>query len=172
MGRLDHKRGRFHSDYETNEIHDAIEGHIRQVGDEILYYRFNTDDSVMHDIYDEGDGVGRVYDGPYRIPTIHVTREEGLNQDTDTGFYYNDGIHITAGYQQFVNSGLTKMDIEHHLYLKDRFVYDGRVFRVTRIEVLGQIQKRDLVVGIDATQVKPDELVNDEQFASYSVLNQ
>jgi hypothetical protein len=172
VGRLDHKRGRFHSDFETNEIHDALEGHQRQVGDVVDYYRFNAETSEMNDIYDEGDGVGKTYDGPYRIPVIHVTREEGLNQDTDIGFYYNDDIHMTASYQQLVNSGLTRMDIEHHTYLKDRIVYDGRVFRVTRIEVLGQIQRRDLVVGIDLTQVKPDELVNDEQFADFASRNQ
>lgn len=168
MGRLDHKRGRFHADFETNEIQDALEGHHRQVGDTVSWYRFDRDDSEMNDIYDEGDGVGKVYNGPYTVPILHVTREEGLNQDTDIGFYYNDDVHMTASFAQLVAVGFTKMDIEHQTYLKDRVVYDGRVFRVTRIEVLGQIQRRDIVVGIDLTQVKPDELVNDQQFARYA----
>jgi hypothetical protein len=37
------------------------------------------------------------------------------------------------------------------------------------VQVLGQIQQRDIIVAIDATQVKPDELVNDIQFAQYAV---
>jgi len=37
-----------------------------------------------------------------------------------------------------------------------------------KINVLGQIQRRDLIVSIEATQVRGDELVNDAQFAKYS----
>lgn len=169
MSRLDHKRGRFHADFETNEIHDALEGWQGLVGDYVDYYRFNAEASVMNDIYDEGDEVGKVYKGPFRTPMIHVTREEGLNQDTDTGFYYNDEIHMTGGFNQLVDVGWTWLEIEHDDYLRDRIVYDRRVYRVTRIENLGQIQGRDIVVGIDCTQVKPDELVNDAQFAKWAV---
>jgi hypothetical protein len=53
-------------------------------------------------------------------------------------------------------------------YLRDRIVYDNKVFRVMKINVLGQIQRRDLIVSIEATQVRGDELVNDAQFAKYS----
>jgi hypothetical protein len=34
--------------------------------------------------------------------------------------------------------------------------------------VLGQIQSRDIIVGMECVQVKPDELVNDAQFSRYS----
>jgi hypothetical protein len=63
------------------------------------------------------------------------------------------------------------MDLNTQNYLKDRFVYDTKVFRVTSVQVLGQIKQKDIIVSIDATQVKPDEMVNDLQFAQYVTPN-
>jgi hypothetical protein len=78
---------------------------------------------------------------------------------------------VTLSFDQIKKMGLDKMDLNTGNYLKDRFVYDTKVFRVTRIEIMGQIQQKDIIVSIDATQVKPDEMVNDIQFAQYAVLN-
>jgi len=169
MGRLDWKRGRFDSDFETAEIHRGLRGHqASQVGDQVDYYRFDFANSQMDDLYDEGAGLGKVYHPPVVLPCLHVTHDEGDNQDTDTGFYFNDNLYITAAFDQVYRTGLTLMDIEHQRFLKDRLVYDGRVFRVTQIHILGQIQTRDIVVSIEATQVKPDEMVNDPQFGAYT----
>lgn len=71
-------------------------------------------------------------------------------------------------YADAVQAGLFWLDIDTAVFLNDRIVYDSKVFRVAAIEVLGQIQRRDIVVGIDATQIKPDQLVNDPQFKPYS----
>ena len=170
MGRLDWKRGRFDSDFETGEIHRGLRGHqSAQIGDEVQYYRLDFEHSQMDDLYDEGTGYGRVYHPPVDLPCLHVTHDEGENQDTDTGFYFNDNLYITASFDQVYRTGLTLMDIEHQRFLKDRILYDGRVFRVTQIHILGQIQTRDIVVSIEGTQVKPDEMVNDPQFAAYSI---
>jgi hypothetical protein len=64
--------------------------------------------------------------------------------------------------------GFTDQDIDHQKYLTDRIVYDDSVFRVTSISVLGQIQNRDIIVGLECVQMKPDELVNDAQFSRWS----
>jgi hypothetical protein len=60
-------------------------------------------------------------------------------------------------------------DIKTGNYLKDRVVYDRKVFRVVQISIRGQMQRRDIIVAISTTQVKPDELVMDAQFAAWSV---
>lgn len=165
MGRLDWKRGRFNQDFEVGEIALGLRGYqSSQIEAEILYFRFDADASVMDDIYDEGDGVGRVYRPGVVLPVLHAAHDEGENQDTDTGFYFNDNIYITASFDQMFRSGLTFMDIQHETYLKDRLLYDQKVFRVTQIHVLGQIEQRDNIVSIEATQVKDDELINDTQF--------
>lgn len=168
MARADHKRGRFNVEYETKEIHRGLVGWQRRTGDFVDWFRFDRQDSTMDDVYDEGDGAGKVYNGPYRIPVMHVTHEEGRNLDTDTGFYFDDSLHITAAFDQVRETGLTEMEIKTQKYLKDRVIYDHRVFRIVRIEVLGQVRKQDIILSIDAVHVKPDELVNDTQFAEFA----
>jgi hypothetical protein len=165
---MDWKRGRFSIEFEVNEIDSALRGRQDEVGDTVTYYRFSAELSESDDIYDEGSGAGRVYLPPMPLPVLHVTREEGGNQDNPEGFYTNDEIHLTASFEQIVKVGLTALDVETDNYLRDRFVYDNRVFRVMKIAVLGQMQQRDIIVGMDATQVKPDELVNDPAFKKYS----
>lgn len=174
MGRLDWKRGRFNTDtWESREIMQALRGYqSTQVYDEVEYYRFSHRLSEMGDIYDEGVGVGKVYRPPVVVPVLHVNHEEGPNEDTDAGFYFNDDLYIQASFDQLYRTGLVFQDIRTNKYLKDRIVYDTRVFRVTNMSILGQVRERDIIVAIQATQVKPDELVNDPQFADFLVESQ
>ncbi len=168
MARLDWKHGRFSETYEVNEIHGALSGHQHNFGDYVEWYRFLAEDSATHDIYDEGTGVGRIYADPIRIPVIHATHQESPVDNRPEGWYFNDVLHVTASFSQLVRSGLPRLDLETPTYLKDRLVYDGRVFRITDISVVGQIKQRDIIVGIDATQVKPDEMANDSQFERWA----
>jgi len=169
MSRLDWKGGgRFTIDHETDQMHAALRGWQSEAGDEVEYYRFDREGSGMHDVYDEASGTGRVYKGPVELPVLHVTQDEGGTSDTGGGFYYNDNIYITASFEQVNRTGLTRMDIEHDRYLKDRLVYNSRVYHVVDIHIVGQVQQRDVVVSIEGSQVKPDEMVNDPQFKQWS----
>ncbi|WP_019629573.1 hypothetical protein [Actinomadura atramentaria] len=170
MARLDWKcGGAFTADYETNEIHGALHGFQHSHGDQVDWYRYLEQPiSGIHAIYDEGDGRGRLWAAPINLPVLHVVRLEGRQEDRPEGGYYSDNIHVTASFNQVTRTGLTRLDIRHHRYLKDRIVYDDRVFRVLSIAVLGQVQTRDIIVSVDAAMVKPDELVNDQQFAAWA----
>lgn len=171
MARLDFKRGRFTSDYETTRIQSGLLGwQASTYGDTVQWYVSRPDLSVVNSIYDEGDGIGKVFDGPFAIPVLHVNHLEGGSEELETGFYFNDELHITGNFVQMERSGLPNLDIGTKEYLLDRIVYDQKVFRITRIEILGQITNRDIIVAIDATQMKPDELVNDQQFAAWAGL--
>jgi hypothetical protein len=172
MGRIGWKGGRFSVDFETSEIYRGLRDWQRWTGDQIYYYRFAYDQSNRDPVYGEATGpLGRVYFGPNNIPALHVVHIEGDNDNTEQGFYYNDRAHVTLSFDQIKRLGLDKVDLNTQNYLKDRFVYDTKVFRVTSVQVLGQIQQKDIIVGIDATQVKPDEMVNDVQFAQYATPN-
>lgn len=172
MGRIGWKGGRFSVDWETSEIYKGLRDWQRWTGDEVAYFRFAYDQSTVDPVYGEAAGpLGRVYFGPNIIPALHVIHIEGDNDNTVNGFYYNDRAHVTLSFDQLKRAGLDKMDLNTQNYLKDRFVYDTKVFRVTSVQILGQIQKRDIIVAIDATQVKPDEMVNDLQFAQYATPN-
>jgi hypothetical protein len=147
MGRLDFGSGRFDADFETREIAETLRGWQSEFGDRVLYYRY----------------------WGYEIEVLHVTHVEGGNEDrTQYGQYYNDNIYLTASFEQLKRLGMTELDLQHQTYLNDRLVYDFRVFRVTRLQVMGQIQRRDVIVSIEGTQVKPDEMANDVQFEAFA----
>lgn len=168
MARLDWKRGRFSPDLEVNEINNALRGYQDGYGDFVDYFRFMLETSEMDDVYDEGHGVGRSYNGPIPLPSIQVIHTEGPQANTEGGFYYRDGISVTVSYAAFRRAGFPDADVNAADYLKDRLVYDNKVFRVTNVAVLGQLQRRDVIVSFEGAHVKPDELVNDLQFAKYS----
>lgn len=168
MGRLDFGSGRFSADYEMSQIADALRGWQTAFGDNVLYYRYWGSESQVHNIWDEATGVGRVWHPPHEIEVLHVTRIEGSAEDRAHGLYYNDSIYITAAFHMLTRLGMTELDLQHQTYLRDRLVYDFRVFRVSRLQITGQIQKRDPIVSIEGSQIKPDEMLNDVGFEAFA----
>lgn len=168
MGRLDFGSGRFDSDYETNDIAEALRGWASEFGDNVLYYRYWGSESQVHDIWDEATGGGRVWHPPHEIEVLHVTHVEGRAEERAQGQYYNDSLYLTASFEQLRRLGMTEMDLQSQTYLRDRIVYDFRVFKVDRIQVMGQIQRRDVIVSVEGSQVKPDEMLNDRGFEHFA----
>lgn len=167
MGRLDWKKGRWSADQETDRMFKGMRGWRDVSGDWLDYYRLDVAATLIDPIYDEAIG-GRVYKPPVRLPVLHVTHIEGENENTDTGFYYNDTLNASIAFDQFTGVGMNHADIQTGNYLNDRVYYDQKIFRVTMLAIRGQIQERDIIVGLDATQMKPDELVDDPQFNQWS----
>lgn len=170
MSRIGWHTGRFHADYETNEIYKGLRGWQREVGDYAEYYRFEYEQSVSHPVYGEADGPsGRVYFGPISIPALHVVHTESAINEMAEGFETTlDRIHVTASFDMLKRVGLTKMDIQTSNFLKDRIAYDNTLFRIQNIQVMGQIQQRDIIVTFDGVQLKEEDIVNDLQFAQYA----
>ena len=166
MSRLDWKEGgRFDRMREQQQIDSALRGHQNsQVEDQISYYRFWPEQSQEHPVYDEPTGTGLAFHPPVDVPVLHATHNEGPNQDTETGFYFVDDLYATMSFAQFTRTGLTEADIQHQNYLRDRVLYDGKLFRVSQIHVTGQISQTDFVLSLEGSQIKPDEYILDPQF--------
>lgn len=170
MSRGDWKRGRFGVGFETRAIADALRGWQSQVGDRVDYYRFQRELSQVDPVYDEGTGAGRAYLGPIVVPVLHVMHVQGDNRAGGTvGFYSSDVLRATVAFRQFTRTGLSVPDLRDEEYLRDRCVYDGKVFRLTSIRSLGQVQRADLILALEAVQVNADELADDAQFAAWAV---
>lgn len=168
MSKLDAKRGRYNPDLETQRIFDAMDGWQSVDGDWIAYYRFNEAASPMDPVYDEPTGTGLLWHTPVRVQVLHTTEARGANEYGDKGFYTNNDIDVKVMFNKLIQAGFSKIDIDTANYLKDRIVYDRKVFRVTQIAIEGKMQERNVVAGITATQLKPDELVMDSAFADWS----
>lgn len=168
--RLDWKLGRFNINTETTLINRGLRGWQRQIGDSVIWWRFDYSESRQHPIYDEGTGVGRVFYGPWTVPTIHCEHIEGGNTEPrDEGLYQVDQLHVIAEFHQIERTGMTFMDLQTGNYQRDRLAYDNKLFAIQECLVLGQIRRRDIIVSITAIQLKNDELVDDPQFSQYLI---
>lgn len=168
MGRMDFKKGRWSADQETDRLFKGLRGWREVNGDYLDYFRYDWENTRVDDVYGEAYGDGKLYKHPVRVPCLHVTHLEGGNAGNDFGFYQNDDLDATIAFDLFIQMGMTYADIETQKYLKDRVRYERKIFRVTSLAIRGQIQRRDTIVGLTATQCKPDELVDDAQFKQWS----
>lgn len=168
MSRLDRKAGgRFTPDYEVRDFGDALLSYQGVNGDFMEYYRFSRDATEHHPIYNEPTGNGRWFIGPQRVPVLNFVREEGMPNQMPGGMYWTDSAWFSVPFAGLVRAGMGRVDIEHGNYVRDRLVYDDRVFRVVRIQVHGQVQRRDLMVVITVNQLKSEDLVGDAQFSAW-----
>lgn len=169
VGRLDWKRGRWSAEVETQKIANGLRGYQPAFGDVVTYFRFDYERSQRHTIYDESVQAGRVFDGPIDLPVLDVTHVLGETEQDDGGFYTNDRLRASAVFRQISRTGLTDGDLRNGGYLRDRLAYDGKLFRVLEMRILGQIVRSDVTVEINAVQLKLDEITNDPQFAQYAI---
>ncbi|MFD9815134.1 hypothetical protein [Streptomyces sp. NPDC059080] len=167
-GRLDWKRGRWNINTETTLLHRGLRGWQRSTGDSVTYFRWQYGESEMHPVYDEATGIGKRYYGRWQLPALHVNHSEAANTEPrDSGLYIVDSLHVTCEVDQLAKAGLTDINIKHGAYQRDRIAYDNLLFAVKQVDIRGQIRRRDIIVTIDAQQIRDDELVNDPDFAPY-----
>ncbi len=137
-------------------------------GDWVDYYRLDPAKTYFDDVYEEVTGSGRNYLPPVRLPCLHVTEIQGGNTQGDKGFYMNNDIRVIVAYDVYEGAGMPLSDLNTGRFEMDRLVYKQKVFQVTLINIEGQIQERPTTVSIDATQLKADELYEDQAFSQFA----
>jgi hypothetical protein len=169
MSKLDWKRGKFTSDWETGKIFHGLEGWRTVYGDTLRYYKFDEANSETDPVYDEASVTGgRTYFPPITVPCLHVVAIQGENEYGEYGLYYNDSIDATISFAAFTGAGLRMADVEAGTYMNDRVLYNHKIFRITQLLSRGKIQERSVIIALHGSQMKPDELIDDPQFAQWS----
>lgn len=166
---MDWKRGRWGAELETQKIGDALRGWQPAFGDIITYYRFDFASSEESNIYDESIGTGRHFKGPVEVPVLHVIQTMGEDELDERGFYTNDTISVTCGFRQLARTGLQWVDLRNGSYLRDRFAYNDKLFRILGMATQGKLVRSYLIVEVTAVQLKTDEIADDAQFSQYAV---
>lgn len=168
-------RGRFFSPkYDLKRMDRDIELHQRTFGTVVQWYFYDPEASVYDDVYDEGQaapGGGRRWKGPTPVPVLSANRREGQKVITDDGMYVVDTIDLRLSYEQSRKVGLIpEMSQNQEQHYSDRFVYDNLVWGIRDISITGQFEPsgRDIMVRILGVRLRPDELVNDPDFAKWS----
>lgn len=158
--------------YEQESIDQGIADRQQEVGFTVPWYFFDRDKTTTDPIYDEGSfgQYGLRWRGPYPMPVYQITRIEGADEDNGQGFYTVDRITVWLSYRQAVDAGLLPAPDQTDQHLKDRFIFDNKVWSPDSIisrNLLGGGGTRSMVI-VQATQVRDDEMVDDPNFQAFA----
>lgn len=161
----------FDARFEQESIDQGIAAQQRVQGMAVQWWLWDPVDSRIDTLYDEDvSGASRRWKGPILLSVFSANRIEGPLEDTGNGAYTVDSVTLVLGYRQATDEGLVPPVDQTNSHLKDRFVWDGRVWNPSSIvarNLLGQGGTRATII-VHATQVRDDELVNDDQFQKYA----
>lgn len=162
--------GRFDSHFEVDHIGVGIGQDLQNpVGQSVMWWTFSPEDTQIDPVYDVGsyDGGGRRWRDPFEIPVVQASIAQGPYYQNDRGFYTVDNLTLLIN-APLAYRLLPEMMAKPDTHLLDRIEYRGSLFRPTIVYPKGHIQNHLVVVRIDAEEVKPEEAVNDPQFAQYA----
>lgn len=170
-------QGRFKIDFESASMDEGIVDELRDpVGTSVDWWLWDADALAadyenwvdpVYDVSNEGEGKGRRWVEPFKMPVIMAQQLRGTNVMNERGFYTTDTLRLVIAVDD-VNRLLPAMIDNPNTHIKDRVVFQGEVFVPTRVLPRGRYKERYSVVTIDCNQVNAEELVNDPQFQSYT----
>ena len=161
--------GRFRIDDEIANIRDGMQQDLRMpVGQSVQWWVFNqelTTADVVFDVATDKSPDGRYWDRPFTLPCLSAEVIQGETHHDERGFYNVDRLHLTVSFAD-IQRLLPDLPNNTDIHLKDRVGFRGALYQPFQIWSRGQVADHYTVVSIDALQVKPDEVVNDPQFAA------
>lgn len=182
--RGENRQGRFTVEHERQSIISGTTKEIVEtVGNEVEWWFFDSDNTIIDPIYDVGDSGelgGRKWIGPLIVPTINSVIEQGVTEQSVRGFYNTDMLLLTINMDVIYNGSdllgsnaatlprLGKIETNPDHYLQDRVVYRGEVFSPRKVYPRGLITDKYTLITIQCHQVNSEELVNDLQFQKYA----
>lgn len=143
---------------ETHAIFRHFDRYHRDVGEGILYYRFDADASSYDEVYDEGF---RRYHLGIRIPLLWVDQQEAVEDYTPEGRrptqrvrcavsarnMHEAGISVTEAHGNMLSSE-SPSDIWRRDRNNDLFYYNDRYWEVAGFQIRGRVKSEDVVIGI------------------------
>ena len=162
--------GRFSIPFERRSILTGISEDLRRpVGQSVQWWRWDSQDTEVDDIYDVGSVTGgrKWYQG-FELPCIAAIVYQGITQQDERGFYNTDVLRITMSMAE-IERLLPTLPSSPDDYLRDRIVYRNQVFRPTHFYPRGLIKTDYTLFSLDASQINPEEMVNDQQFVDYAI---
>jgi hypothetical protein len=154
--------GRFDAEYEVKSIRAGISRDLQvPVGQTVKWYLFDSVASRKDPVYDVGSNSGgRVWKAPIVVPVVNAFIYQADQFQNDRGFYTVDTLRIVINYDDVIRY-IPTLDIQPDVHLLDRVDFRGALYTPNRVFPKGQIGYEYMGLLVEATQVKPEEEVND-----------
>lgn len=140
-------------------------------GTSVLWFRYNAAATTVDDVYDDPSfGTTLAWHEPRPVMCMNLIAQQGAEVKGEGGFYTTDSFYGTFSAEHLRRAGLPDLDLSvfaDRSLLKDRIVYDGILWSPTALRFAAHVIDYDLVFGLAAEEIDPDEVVNDPLFAQY-----
>jgi hypothetical protein len=149
-------------------MNEIMRNYQRVWGENVLWFEYDAMSATKHRVYDEGPS--RAWYPPVELPVMFLDFRQDDPIDTDEGFYVLSTasvcFQVSQAHDRFRLSPLLTAT-----HFRDRFSYDGRVYRITKYEKQGFVHGQYLTISALGEEVKGEEVVNDTQQADFFVQN-
>jgi hypothetical protein len=158
---------------EVVAIHRHFSRYQRDVGEALIYYRFDADTSAYDPVYDEGF---RRYHIGIRIPILWVDQSEAVEDYAPEGRRPTERVRCAVSSRDMHEAGISIVeahgnrlteDSPSETWRRDRmhdiFYYNNRFWEVAGFQIRGRIKGEDVVIGIAGIETfKDDDMLLDE----------
>lgn len=149
-----------------------------QIGEEILWFKFDMDGSSYDDIYDEG---GKGYLPAIRCMALWVDQIEDPEQYSGEGRRPTQRLRFAVSGEELQLRGISTYEAhgaslgylrpdapyppqpgrDAAPWLDDRLndvvFYDNRFYSVSNFQIRGRLKNRDVIIGVAALELKPED---------------
>lgn len=128
------------------------------IGEAIVYFRFDANASAYDRVYDEGF---RKYHTGVRIPILWVDQMEAVEDYSAEGRRPTQRIRLAVGARAMYEAGVSITEAHGNrlqdtspskVWRQDRmhdlFYYDGRFYEVSGFQIRGRVQGEDVIIGV------------------------
>ena len=163
---------------ELGHIWREYQRYYRQVGEQVVWFKFDVDGSKYDDIYDTG---GRSYLPGIRMPILWVDQIEDPEQYSEMGRRPTQRIRFAVSSRMMVDRGISTYEAHGHQLdsrkpgpphppqpgraetpwlddrLNDVIFYDNRFYSVSNFQIRGRVRNKDSIIGVAGLELIPED---------------
>jgi hypothetical protein len=157
---------------EVREIWKHFGRYHNDVGETLLYYKFDSEISAFDRVYDEGN---RRYHTAVRIPILWVDQQEATEDYSPEGRRPTTRLRLSVSARDMYEAGVSvteahgnrlQDDSPSDIWREDRvhdiLYYNGRYWEVSAFQIRGRVKGEDVIIGISAIETFPgDDMIFD-----------
>jgi hypothetical protein len=157
---------------EIREIWKHFDRYHRDIGEALIYFRFDADTSNYDRVYDEGF---RHYHQGHRMPILWVDQMEAVEDYAPEGRRPTQRIRLAVSSLAMHECGISITEVHGNrlqdsspseIWRRDRmhdlFYYDGRYYEISGFQIRGRVQSEDVIIGLTGIETFPaDDMILD-----------
>jgi len=165
---------------EVREIWKHFDRYQDDIGEAVVYFKFDAETSAYDPIYDEGY---RRYQRGIRLPILWVDQTEATEDYAPEGRRPTQRIRMAVSARELHESGISVVEahgnrltddspsiVWRYDRVHDIFYYDNRYYEVSAFQIRGRAKGEDVIIGMTGIETFPaDDMLFDFEPGSAAI---